>query len=247
MKRFAIILVFLISLIGCKGDPGPAGPLLTGSISGKTVLVDDSGNWQSNSSGITVSLEGTLYSAVSDSSGFWQLNNIPTGIYIISMYKAGFFKEGFPNFQFAGGGKFFWGENSIGKIPPITVSNLTATVLDSINTINFAGTISPADSLSLQVVILLSKEKPSDSSKFSYQIYLFSSYIPARSTTFTASIQLSANDYLLYNVPKGTKLYATSFPVPIGGWNVIVSPMAIEYVFDSPGVVLSNAVSIALP
>ncbi|HZV13072.1 MAG TPA: carboxypeptidase regulatory-like domain-containing protein [Candidatus Kapabacteria bacterium] len=111
---FTIFLAALTALIiSCKGNDGaqgPAGPALTGSISGYTYLVDQNDSLLSNRSGVTVSLNGTNISATSDSTGKWTLNNVSTGVYEVTFSKSGYDSFVIPSQQFVGGGALYLGD-----------------------------------------------------------------------------------------------------------------------------------------
>jgi hypothetical protein len=247
MKYSITLLVSVLSLLGCKGDPGPMGPRLSGNISSSTYLRDDFGNYITNNYGVGVSLDGTSYATVSDSSGIWTLRDIPAGIYDITYYKPGFYKEKNTNVSFVGGGTLYLNAMSLGQIPSNTVSHLDITTDDSSRTINIQGTLFSPDSTYREVVILFSKELPSLSSSFIYEFYFSTNNTQLNPDKFSLSLQLTAYYYETYNLQKGLTLYATAFPASRGGWLPIYVPQTSNYLFDCPGATLSNAVSFVLP
>ena len=127
---FASILAVLILIAGCKGDTGPAGPALTGSIMGFVTLVDSAGNYLANNSGVTIAAQGTSFSTTTDSSGKWTLNGIPTGTYVITATKPSY---GMTEQQ---GVELVGGNNPIG-IGPFTIAQppIDSIEIDSITTL----------------------------------------------------------------------------------------------------------------
>jgi hypothetical protein len=77
---------------GAQGPQGSAGPALTGSIFGFVALYDQYGVKQAlnalNPSGpknIRVTIDGTPYRALTDSTGKYTFNNLPTGVYNLTI------------------------------------------------------------------------------------------------------------------------------------------------------------------
>jgi hypothetical protein len=71
----------------------------------------------SGHSGATVSLDGTPFSAVSDSNGKWILKNIPAGTYNITFAKPGYALEKGISYKFLGNGTDFLGRAKLYKVP----------------------------------------------------------------------------------------------------------------------------------
>lgn len=107
LKLIAVLcpLAYLVSGCGETGQSGPAGPKLSGTISGLACLVEANGAQPVDKSGITVSVDGTSLATVTDSSGKWSLGGVETGIYTISLAKAGYGMSKITQFQFTGGGE----------------------------------------------------------------------------------------------------------------------------------------------
>ena len=111
---FTTILLVLILILsaGCE-DKLPTRPPATGTITGKIILYEDYtiNNVHplpiSDRSGVTVTLEGTIYTTVTKTDGTWELKNIPAGIYTILFEKDGFSWHRIYNQQFVGNGTLY--------------------------------------------------------------------------------------------------------------------------------------------
>ncbi|MDD5673400.1 MAG: carboxypeptidase-like regulatory domain-containing protein [Chitinivibrionales bacterium] len=97
------VAVGSLALTGC-GSQGPAGPKLTGAISGFVTLVNADGSQPADRSGVAVTLEGLSSTATTDVNGFWSIPNLETGIYTIDYNKAGYGSSKTVQTQFIGGG-----------------------------------------------------------------------------------------------------------------------------------------------
>src|SRR5438094_10314623 len=84
---FAIFVITLSLLTSCKhpsdSDTKIVYDTLRGDIIGKAFLSDSSSH--GGNVGILVELEGTHYSAFTNSYGDWKIANVPAGIYDIRM------------------------------------------------------------------------------------------------------------------------------------------------------------------
>ncbi len=87
---FASFIIAPILIAGCTGSTGPAGPLLSGSITGVVQLFNADGSMPIDRSGVTVSIPGTAFSTTTDSLGQWALGNLTTGSYTITETKPGY-------------------------------------------------------------------------------------------------------------------------------------------------------------
>jgi predicted heme/steroid binding protein len=90
MKYTAIILGLfaLSSILSCRVQTSPSESA-TADVIGQAML-DSNEIFLPNSSGITVSLEGTNYSTVTDDSGRFELKNVPSGTYTVRWSKPGY-------------------------------------------------------------------------------------------------------------------------------------------------------------
>jgi hypothetical protein len=100
---FASILTVLMIIVGCRGEIGPVGPSLSGSITGTVMLFNSDGSMPVDRSGVTVSIQGSSLSTTTDSLGLWTINNVMTGTYTITETKPGYGISEQQGFVFVGG------------------------------------------------------------------------------------------------------------------------------------------------
>jgi hypothetical protein len=109
--RYMIALVAVLAGSGCKSDsPSATSDALTGTFRGKVFLYTEQGGYAQNSSGVTVQIEGTPYSAITDSTGSWEIKNLPTRTCSISFSKLGYLTWKNTSYVFIGGGILSYGQ-----------------------------------------------------------------------------------------------------------------------------------------
>src|SRR5271169_5585065 len=134
-KYFAIIpisLVISLVYIGCKGSNGdigpvgPAGPLLKGNLIGHAFLTDENNNISvTDYRGILVTIDGTADSAMTDSTGEYEIDNVETGILNFTLSKNGYGTTKIVMFQFVGGGDAFLPRVFLGQEPTFDVTKIS--------------------------------------------------------------------------------------------------------------------------
>jgi len=246
MKYSFILVVPLILLLGCKGDPGPAGPILSGAITGKVYLYADNNSLIQDKSGVLVTIDGGSSSAISSSDGFWNLTSVPAGVHNMVFSKTGFMTQKVFGFQFVGGGTVFWGNMALAQIPSVSVTQLKLTGPDANHALHIQVTISSSDSIYRDVGIIFDKIPISLSSTVSF-LFDDGYYIQPDSTSFSYNIQFS--DYLKaeYGVATGSKLYVRAYPLPRSGYYEPYNPSSGKYeVYDLQNA-FSNLDSLIVP
>jgi hypothetical protein len=88
---FVFAVAVLAWMSGCKTVTSPG---MTGLFAGRVALIDSTqialAVALSDFSGATVSIDGTTFSATTDSSGQWEISGVPEGLYNITATKSGF-------------------------------------------------------------------------------------------------------------------------------------------------------------
>lgn len=108
MKTILFAVILTLTLFGCDSEPASTtGGVPPGDIVGRVELYDTLNRAMKDNSGVTVSIEGTSYTTISDASGSWTLNNIPTGTYVIILGKEGFTSKKIFNVQHTGNGTYY--------------------------------------------------------------------------------------------------------------------------------------------
>jgi hypothetical protein len=136
LKLAVLFTIFCASLylFGCKGDngvtgptgpTGPPGPSYSGKMTGLVTLTDSNGAQPTNKSGVTVAIENSTKSAVTDSTGKWSIDSVSTGVYTIDISKNTYGMSKIENYQFVGVGTTYLGNTLLSETPNFTVSVLT--------------------------------------------------------------------------------------------------------------------------
>ena len=129
--KFRNACFFALLLMGCsKGNSvRPAGPAKQ-KIIGAVNLYDDLNNSLSPD-GMTVSIDGTAFSAITDSSGKYTFSNVPFGTYTLSFSKAGYGTyrlDTFYHVQNINDTPTIVPRDALGEISTTTVTNLEVSV-----------------------------------------------------------------------------------------------------------------------
>ena len=161
------VIALVISLASCKkdGPAGPAGPngangspgpVLTGNLKGFVGHFDLSGSKMiTNLAGDSVSIDGSSQVVVTDANGLYTFNDLKTGVYSLTVKRAGYGLNKLQDIQFTGGGDSYRNIN-ISKIPTTNLSTFMAydTTINTLNYIRLRGTI-PSSSTAQSLIIFV--------------------------------------------------------------------------------------------
>jgi hypothetical protein len=107
-----IIVVLCIALAGCSEDPIVSTTSVYGkdssNVQGHAYLLNVFGERIVDHSGITVMLEGTTISTLTDSNGYWELKNVPNDTYVVGFEKDEYVKMKRYNLQLVGSGTYYF-------------------------------------------------------------------------------------------------------------------------------------------
>lgn len=104
MKRSILLLLVFAPFNGCKSnDTIINSTTTTGDLIGTVGLVDAHNNPLANHDGVLVHIEGTSFSAMSDSLGRWVIHDLPSKTYAITFSKSGFYSRHDKSFSFLAG------------------------------------------------------------------------------------------------------------------------------------------------
>ncbi len=239
MKPILFGIICCLLFWGCKGDPGPASPRLSGNLMGSVMIVDSLNRSIKDQSGVRVLLYPGIDSTISLSDGSWQLNNVPSGIYDVTYAKSGFYTVKAFQFQFVGGGNYSFYPVRMIQFWSGSVTRLD--VIDTSNIIRFQGTINASFARGRNVYIFLSK------SQFKNSVPIIGSYIiyVTMGTGQNFSYDLS-RDYLGNVAVEGDILYAVAVLGGNGNPGINFNSNG-QSEFDTEGVPLSNTVSFVVP
>ncbi len=155
LKLISAIAVAVI-LVSCKkpdagpegpaGAQGPGGPVLSGNLKGFISHYDLSGaKMTTNLAGDTVSIDGGGQISATDASGMFSFAGLTTGVYNLTVKRAGYGSTKIQSAQFTGGGDTYRNAN-ISKTPVTNVTTFMAydTTINTINYIRLRGSLPTA-------------------------------------------------------------------------------------------------------
>jgi hypothetical protein len=205
-----------------KGPAGPAGPALSGTLSGFTTLINENGARPVDQFGVSVTVDGSSLTTTTDGMGMWSIPNLTTGIYSLTFSKTGYGIGKAIQVQFLGGG-----ERNIGNInlcqPPSFVVDSVWTRFpkggDS-NSVFLGVRVSRAVNGPYRVVFFFSKApdvswQPLMYKDFSIENVLFKSGVDS------ASIRLQPLNFATVGFPfqSGDTVYAAPYAATAGNNN----------------------------
>lgn len=238
----SIYLVFwaILILTSCSNDGGQAtGPLTQGDITGSVNLYNEATTPQSNS-GMTVTVHGTDFSAITDSQGNFTISDIPFGFYTLVYQKSGY-----------GTFKIFDVEHdssltpisktpSLGKVSSTEVTGLSALTNDSEVVISI--TTDPAGSNSNTRYVRYFLSVDSDVSQTNYHYY--SPGLTSRINPYETI--LSSNDLAEAGFLSGQMVYVKAFGDSFWS-NEYYNPDLDQKAFPNVNTSSATAVSFVVP
>jgi len=130
------VLTILISVAGCKSTSNPAALQGTGSstLTGTVTSLSADGIRTLDSSGVSVTLEGTSFATTTDHTGSFTIDGIPAGVYNIIFTKSGFDSTIYPGHHLLGEGTDVFNDPIIfqNSSDSIIFDQVTVTLNDSV-------------------------------------------------------------------------------------------------------------------
>jgi hypothetical protein len=149
---FINAIVLALSFASCKKQAGPegpqgtqgiAGPSLSGNLKGFVNHYDLSGaKITTNLAGDSVSIDGTSNVSITDATGMYNFSGLNTGVYNLTVKRAGYGWTKLQDVQFTGGGDTYRNAN-ISKVPTTNVNTFMTydTTINTINYVRIRGTV----------------------------------------------------------------------------------------------------------
>ncbi|NQT64416.1 MAG: hypothetical protein HQ556_15750 [Candidatus Marinimicrobia bacterium] len=163
-------LVILL-IISCEG---PAGPVLSGSLSGYVRLESVEEYPLENRSGVTILIEEPGMETISEDDGSWTIKDLTTGTYTIHFSKDGFSYARVYGYEFVGGGAdYFTTETRLYQIPDYSLENLQMVHYDSLSYLDVVASEDAVD-LSLKSMMIFIGDEASVTS--AHENSLFSAW-----------------------------------------------------------------------
>ena len=238
------ILTFSLLLISCKGADGPvgaSGPKLKGDITGLVLLLNEDGSQPSNKSGVSITIEGTSYTATTDASGSYTIAGVETGIYSITYSKTGYGLTKNLKYQFSGGGQAFVGTTTLCQPATFSVSNLSNPSGSTI-----AITLSPAVTAIKSVILFIGNNNSVSSNPQNYLTAIV--FVSSTFTNGVLSTSLSQSTYRSAGLVSGNTAYIIAYGINDGSrFSGYTDFSTGRFVYTSVGATPSNVLSITVP
>lgn len=182
MLKNTLSVFALLAFLSCKKDTSNIPVITTGKITGTVSLYGERSTALSSSDGMTVSIDGTGFTTVTNAAGSYQFENVPNDSYTLTFSKAGFgtFKLfGFPHTGTGSTASVVPGK-ALGQLSTTTVTSQSATLVG--DAVQISATINPAATSSARRGIRIFFDNNANVSNASYksfsQVY-FTSNIPS--------------------------------------------------------------------
>ncbi len=225
MKKIILSALCIIALASCKketieGPQGPAGTNgtngtngsgTTGTIIGKLKQYDQYGvPYTTGLNTVTVSVETTTISAVTDATGTFTISNLAPGVYDLALNKPNCGVQKYQQITFPGNGTLYISENICDKATyAFTGGYAKDTVISSVTSIRFNLAYASA-AKNRNVIVLYSTANAIDASNpASYDSYQ-TIIIGANTTSFTNNTGIGSNFFSPF--ASGSTFYAKIYP-----------------------------------
>ncbi len=202
---------------GATGSQGPSGPVLTGNLKGYINHYDLSGaKIATGLLGDSVSIDGTTTVSVTDATGMFTFNGLTTGVYNLTVKRAGYGINKIQSVQFTGGGDTYRNAN-ISKMPTTNVSTFMAydtTITVSsipINYVRVRGTIPAVPYVQSIIVFVGNPGSTTCNSSSAYQSSFYVINIGANATTYSRNIPTS--DLYDLGYVSGNTVYGAAYTI----------------------------------
>jgi hypothetical protein len=220
---FLSVLVLSPFLAGCGEEEPMTGPLLlSGNFTGFVTLIDSNGSRLKDLSGVKVSIDGTSFSAMTDSLGKWNINEISTGIYTINYSKPSYGIYKAMNQGFVGGGTLFLNPVTLAQPPVFTVTIDSEKTLTDSNSIYIAGNATGVQGMGFSRVLIAIGASP-DVSANDASKYLYATSTIVWSNSLMIGTHINKNDLDFAGLTSGTIMYAVLYPLSNGSSHAYTS------------------------
>ncbi|MGZ4037983.1 MAG: carboxypeptidase regulatory-like domain-containing protein, partial [Bacteroidia bacterium] len=193
-------IAFVLGITSCKkGDTGPAGaqgaqgnagPVLTGNLKGYINHFDLSGAKISTGlAGDSVFIDNTTQTAVTDASGMFSFSGLSTGVYNLTVKRAGYGWTKIQSVQFTGGGDLYRNGN-ISNIPTTNANTFMAydTTISGVNYVRVRGTIPATTYIQTLAVFVGNPGNSTVNSSSTNQTSVYMINIAVNATTYSKNI-----------------------------------------------------------
>ena len=246
MKKLLLISLITLLFYSCskKTTSTDVLPLPFASVQGTVVLYTATGTQASTSYGVTVSLDGTIFKTTVDSTGEYNLSNIPQGVYTLTFSQPGYSSYKIYNSNILSGTTAIQ-YSTVNLYQPSTTSITNLAIQSSYGFYSITGKINPPIPGNLQesIVFFLST-----SDTVSPTNYINSIYLPYTNTSATSVGTFSESLGDLYSYfPSGSTVYAVAYASYATAYGSYINPATGKTNYTGLSAIPSNTISIPLP
>ncbi len=241
----AILVICSFLILSCK-DQGTQ-PSANNTFFGWVDLYNEYGDTLVDRSNVVVTVENTSITTLSDSTGEWNLSNVPVGELSLDFSKAGFGTYVQHHVIYSGGiTKHSTLEIPLVQSPTYKVDSISMTLSVVDSSITVHGSVSALSKSSHgKTVVLYFGNGPTISSQPNEFSFLVEVNIQYGVLTFSKSI--SINDLGDHGLRSGQKLLCVAYPSAEGAMFCYNDPLTGRLVVTSISQVPSNVVNIVVP
>ena len=246
LLKGAFVLVASVLLFNCKGPAGDVGPVLIGKLTGYVNVYDEYGNRLPDRSGVTVTVDGTGKSAISDAKGKYEIADLSTNTYNIIVSKPSFTNDTIKSVAFVGGNVAAILNVFIGQTPTFKATNLTAGINNGYVQLSAVSSAAASKFPSYYGGFIAYF---GNTNNVSNKNYLYSSTLPfsflAPNPNFTLSTGYNTSDLKTYGFTSGSTAYIVVYPINLRGASYY-NPATNSYEYTAIGTP-SNVVTVTIP
>lgn len=190
---------------GSMGATGPAGPSLTGNLTGFVSLYDQYGaHILTMNDSIPVVLGDSAMVSYTDANGKYLFSGLQTGIYNIACAKSGFGSEEVNSLQFTGGGDLYR-DIRLSAIPAFNVDSLTVT--SNAGGLTVTGHI--ASDVQQRTILLFAGSTSGTSADPNAYLAVYNKAVMANQNNFI--VQVPQGDLLAAGLTTGNTVYFAAY------------------------------------
>jgi hypothetical protein len=131
----AMLIVIGILVSGCSKNENPlsvSSSDMSGKLGGWVELKDAEGRTIPDAGGVSVTVEGTNFTATTGSNGQWSIASLPAGTYVVTFSKSGYGTYKSIGHRHVGGGDSYLSPVTLGAVPNSAITSFSVRSLDSI-------------------------------------------------------------------------------------------------------------------
>ncbi len=211
--RYLLLSAALVLATGCAKDLPTQPTPRTGTLHGAVWLHDTWGKRLTDHSGVTVSIEGTPYQAITQPGGEWAMPDLPAGTYTVKLAKDGFSEHRFFGYGFVGGGDAYMNEAFM-ALRPANFEFTSFELMPKEHGIRFSAFISrpEMENLPASIYIGTTPDVSSDPGNHLHEVgFSVAPSAPSNDPAEDEWVHLPYDELRALGVPPGTTLYCRAY------------------------------------